>query len=48
MFLWMVRTVVIAGSSGLVIAFYLRPLYTLDPQAHADGRRWAAILTLLA
>jgi predicted PurR-regulated permease PerM len=48
LFLWMVRSVVIAAILGLIIGFYLRPLYLwlLD---RMGGRRQtvAAILTLL-
>jgi predicted PurR-regulated permease PerM len=48
LFLWMVRSVVIAAILGLIIGFYLRPLY-LWLLVRMGGRRQtlAAILTLL-
>jgi predicted PurR-regulated permease PerM len=48
LFLWMVRSVVIAAILGLIIGFYLRPLY-LWLLGRMRGRRQtlAAILTLL-
>jgi len=48
LFLWMVRSVVIAAILGLIIGFYLRPLY-LWLLVRIGGRRQtlAAILTLL-
>ena len=45
-FLWMVRTVVIAAILGLIIGFYLRPLYCWI-LAKTNRRTLAAILTLL-
>ncbi|HEX7979700.1 MAG TPA: AI-2E family transporter [Gemmatimonadaceae bacterium] len=48
LFLWMVRSVVIAAILGLIIGFYIRPLYLWLLQ-RMGGRRstLAAILTLL-
>jgi predicted PurR-regulated permease PerM len=46
LFLWMVRTVIIAAILGIIVAFYTRPLY-LWLQARV-GRTAAATLTLLA
>jgi len=45
-FLWMVRTVVIAAILGLIIGFYLRPLYGWILK-RTNGRTLSAILTLL-
>ena len=45
-FLWMVRTVVIAAVLGLIIGFYLRPLYGWILR-HTHRPTLAAILTLL-
>ena len=45
-FLWMVRTVVIAAILGLIIGFYLRPLY-LWILGKTHRRTLSAILTLL-
>ena len=45
-FLWMVRTVVIAAILGLIIGFYLRPLYCWILK-HTNRRTLSAILTLL-
>ena len=45
-FLWMVRAVVIAAILGLIIGFYLRPLYGWIPK-RTNRRTLAAILTLL-
>jgi predicted PurR-regulated permease PerM len=45
-FLWMVRTVVIAAVLGLIIGFYLRPLY-LWILAHTSRPTLSAILTLV-
>lgn len=45
-FLWMVRTVVIAAVLGLIIGFYLRPLYGWILR-HLPRPTLAAILTLL-
>ena len=45
-FLWMVRTVVIAAILGLIIGFYLRPLYCWILKK-TDNRTLSAILTLL-
>ena len=45
-FLWMVRTVVIAAILGLIIGFYLRPLYCWILK-HTKRRTLSAILTLL-
>jgi len=45
-FLWMVRTVVIAAILGLIIGFYLRPLYGWILK-RTNRRTPAAILTLL-
>jgi predicted PurR-regulated permease PerM len=48
LFLWMVRSVVIAAILGLIIGFYIRPLYLWLLQRMGEGRRTlAAILTLL-
>jgi len=45
-FLWMVRAVVIAAILGLIIGFYLRPLYGWILK-RTNRRTLAAILTLL-
>ena len=45
-FLWMVRAVVIAAILGLIIGFYLRPLYGWILK-HTNRKTLAAILTLL-
>jgi predicted PurR-regulated permease PerM len=45
-FLWMVRTVIIAAILGLIIGFYLRPLYCWILK-HTNRRTLSAILTLL-
>jgi predicted PurR-regulated permease PerM len=45
-FLWMVRTVVIAAILGLIIGFYLRPLYCWI-LGKTNRRTLSAILTLL-
>jgi predicted PurR-regulated permease PerM len=45
-FLWMVRTVVIAAILGLIIGFYLRPLYCWI-LSKTNRRTLSAILTLL-
>jgi predicted PurR-regulated permease PerM len=45
-FLWMVRTVVIAAILGLIIGFYLRPLYCWILK-RTNRRTLSAILTLL-
>ena len=47
LFIWMVRSVIIAAILGLVIGFYLRPLYHWI-LARARHRNLAAILTLIA
>jgi predicted PurR-regulated permease PerM len=48
LFLWMVRSVVIAAILGLIIGFYIRPLYLWLLQRMGGRRRTlAAILTLL-
>lgn len=44
-FLWMVRTVIIAGILGVVIGAYLRPLYARF-RSGTDSRTLAALLTL--
>jgi predicted PurR-regulated permease PerM len=46
LFLWMVRAVVVAAILGLIIGFYIRPLY-LWILARVRRRTLAAILTLL-
>ncbi|MEO6528977.1 MAG: AI-2E family transporter [Gemmatimonadaceae bacterium] len=46
LFLWMVRTVVIAAIVGLIIGFYIRPLY-LWILARTQRSTLSAILTLL-
>jgi predicted PurR-regulated permease PerM len=46
MFLWMVRTVIIAGFLGLVVAVFLRPVY-LRLAAALPSRTAAGILTLM-
>jgi predicted PurR-regulated permease PerM len=46
LFLWMVRTVVVAAILGLIIGFYIRPLY-LWILARVRRRTLSAILTLL-
>lgn len=46
LFLWMVRTVVIASILGLIIGFYLRPLY-LRIRSRVRSAPLSAILTLL-
>jgi predicted PurR-regulated permease PerM len=47
LFLWMVRTVVIAAILGLIIGFYIRPLH-LWLVGRVGNRTLSAILTLLA
>jgi predicted PurR-regulated permease PerM len=47
LFLWMVRTVVIAAILGLIIGFYIRPLH-LWLVGRTGNRTLSAILTLLA
>ena len=47
LFLWMVRTVVIAAILGLIIGFYIRPLH-LWLVTKTGNRTLSAILTLLA
>ncbi len=47
LFLWMVRTVVIAAILGLIIGFYIRPLH-LWLVGKTGNRTLSAILTLLA
>jgi predicted PurR-regulated permease PerM len=47
LFLWMVRTVVIAAILGLIIGFYIRPLH-LWLARRTGNRTLSAILTLLA
>jgi predicted PurR-regulated permease PerM len=47
LFLWMVRTVVIAAILGLIIGFYLRPLH-LWLVERTGNRNLSALLTLLA
>jgi predicted PurR-regulated permease PerM len=46
LFLWMVRTVVIAAILGLIIGFYIRPLH-LRLVGRTHNRTLSAILTLL-
>ncbi|MEP6999407.1 MAG: AI-2E family transporter [bacterium] len=46
LFLWMVKTVVIAAILGLIIGFYLRPLH-LGIVARTGNQTLSAILTLL-
>src|SRR4030081_3254774 len=46
LFLWMVRTVVIAAILGLIIGFYLRPLH-LWIHARVRSAPLSAILTLM-
>jgi len=47
LFLWMVRSVVIAAILGLIIGFYIRPLYLWLLQRMGGRSTLAAILTLL-
>jgi predicted PurR-regulated permease PerM len=47
LFLWMVRTVVIAAILGLIIGFYIRPLH-LWLVGRTGNRTLSAVLTLLA
>ena len=46
LFLWMVRSVVIAAILGLIIGFYIRPLYLWILQ-RTNRSTLSAILTLL-
>lgn len=46
LFLWMVRSVIIAAILGVVIGFYLRPVYRWLLK-HVGNRSFAAILTLI-
>ena len=46
LFLWMVRTVIVAAILGLIIGFYLRPIH-LWLLARTSNRTFSAILTLL-
>ncbi len=47
LFLWMVRTVVIAAILGLIIGFYIRPVH-LWVAARTNNRTLSAIITLCA
>jgi predicted PurR-regulated permease PerM len=47
MFLWMVRTVIIASILGIVIGVYLRPLFFWFRDAFGGSRPAAGIVTLL-
>ena len=47
LFLWMVRTVVIAAILGLIIGFYIRPLLSAGSCKHTGRPTLSAILTLL-
>jgi predicted PurR-regulated permease PerM len=47
MFLWMVRTVIIAAILGIVIGVYLRPLFFWFSDAFGGRRAPAGIITLL-
>jgi predicted PurR-regulated permease PerM len=47
LFLWMVKTVVVAAILGLIIGFYIRPLY-LSILRRTNHRTLSAVLTLCA